>query len=145
MVLICINFTTILAAIWVVVQECLIFYSNYIRRNLKCLRKISKSLAVGVLTVMMMLVSVVPAFANTTPEQAQSALTGEVYNKLSSENYELSGWWFYYGEKLFKEETLQDGSVSYVIVSEQYDALSRSGQQKFAKKLGQVVEASYAI
>lgn len=107
-------------------------------------KKISKSLAVGVLTVMIMLVSVVPAFANTTPEQAQSALTGEVYNKLSSENYELSGGGSVSGEKLFKEETLQDGSVSYVIVPEQYDALSRSGQQKFAKKLGQVVEASYA-
>lgn len=107
-------------------------------------KKISKTLAVGLLTVMLMFVSIIPAFANTTPEQAQSALTAEVYNKLSSENYELSGGGSISGEKLFKEETLQDGSVSYVIIPEQYDALSRSGQQKFAKKLGQVVEASYA-
>ena len=101
-------------------------------------------MAVGVLSLMIVFSGAVYA-TNTTPEQAESALTSEVYNKLSTESYELSGGGSVSGEKLFKEERLPDGSSSYVVNPDQYDALSRSGQQKFAKLLGNVVENSYGV
>ena len=105
------------------------------------MKKWIKVAVAGVLSLMIVFSGV--ASANTTPEQAESALTNEVYNKLSAENYELAGGGSVSGEKLFKEEKLQDGSASYAVNPEQYDSLSRSGQQKFAKLLGNVVENSY--
>lgn len=78
-----------------------------------------------------------------TPEQAEAALAGQAYSEISKESYELSGGGSVNGDKLFKEETLEDGSASYVIVPEQYDTLSKKGQAKFAKILGRTVEGSY--
>lgn len=96
------------------------------------------------ITALIVIISWMPSAYAVTPEQAQEALTSEVYSKMSTESYEMSGGGSLSGEKLFKEEQLADGSVSYTIVGDQYDSLSRSGQQKFAKKLGEIVEKSYA-
>lgn len=106
-------------------------------------KKLLKTYVIAFVAVLIVSVSILPAFA-VTPEQAQEVLTSEIYNKMSNETYELSGGGSVNGEKLFKEEQQADGSVSYTVVNDQFNSLSKAGQRKFAKKLGQIVQKSYA-